>query len=368
MTDLTGPHTDTASAGPVTPGPSASGPGAPGTAAPGTAGGPPAPRRKALRLLRRDLALDRLSGVYVIVAMIIVFSVWEPTTFGTLGNAKVILASEAITGIIAFAAMISLVAGVFDLSIAANMSLAISVLGQLMATAHLNVVLAVIITLVMGGLVGCVNAVIVTRFRIEPVIGTLAMSSVLEAISYWVANGQTVLYGISPGFSNMGVSKPLGIPIQVYYLAAVALVLWYVLEHTPVGRYLYAAGANQKAARLSGVNVVRLQWGALITSGVLASLAGVVLTQQLGSAAFGAGDPYLLPAYAAAFLGSTQIKPGRFNVLGTVVAMYLLAIGIKGLQLRFPQYPWIADLVEGVILLLAVGLAVQAARRRARQR
>ena len=360
MTDLTGPFTDTATAGPAASG---------NTPEPrGNQAEPPAPRRRVVGLLRRDLAVDRLSGLYVIAIMLVVFSIWEPTTFATLSNAKVILASEAITGIIALAAVVSLVAGVFDLSIAANMSLAISVLGQLMAAAHLNAGLAVIITLAIGGLVGCINAVIVTRFHIDPVIGTLAMSSVLAAVSYWVANGQTILSGISPGFSNMGIWKPLGIPIQVYYLAAVALILWYALEHTPVGRYLYAAGANARAARLSGVNVVRLQWGALITSGVLASLAGVVLTQQLASAAFGAGDPYLLPAYAAAFLGSTQIKPGRFNVLGTVVAMYLLAIGIKGLQLRFPQYPWIADLVEGIILLLAVGIAVQSARRRARQR
>jgi ribose transport system permease protein len=358
MTDLTGPFTDTATAGPA----------ASGNAPEPRGNQAEPPRRRVVGLLRRDLAVDRLSGLYVIAIMLVVFSIWEPTTFGTLSNAKVILASEAITGIIALAAVVSLVAGVFDLSIAANMSLAISVLGQLMATAHLNAGLAVIITLAIGGVIGCINAVIVTRFHIEPVIGTLAMSSVLAAVSYWVADGQTILSGISPGFSNMGIWKPLGIPIQVYYLAAVALILWYALEHTPVGRYLYAAGANAKAARLSGVNVVRLQWGALITSGVLASLAGVVLTQQLASAAFGAGDPYLLPAYAAAFLGSTQIKPGRFNVLGTVVAMYMLAIGIKGLQLRFPQYPWIADLVEGVILLLAVGIAVQSARRRARQR
>src|SRR5215469_12158683 len=195
MTDLTGPFTDTATARQATAGkPHGSG---------GSPAGPPAPHTKVLRLLRRDLGLDRFSGVYVIVAMIIVFSIWEPTTFGTLNNAKVILASEAITGIIAFAAVISLVAGVFDLSIAANMSLAISVTGQLMATAHMNAGLAVVITLVIGGLVGCANAVIVTRFRIDPVIGTLAMSSVLAAVSYWVANGQTVLYGISPGFSKM---------------------------------------------------------------------------------------------------------------------------------------------------------------------
>jgi ribose transport system permease protein len=352
MTNSTGPLGDTAVAGPT--GPSTSHPG----------GASAGPTRSVARLLRRDLGLDRFSGLYVIAVMVMVFSLWEPATFGTLANAKVILSSQAITGIIAMAAVIAMVAGVFDLSIAANMSLAISVLGQLMVTAHLNAVLAVVLTLLIGGAVGCVNAIVVTRFGIGPVIGTLAMASVLEAISYWVANGQTVLYGISPGFTRIGTLKPLGIPITVFFLAAVTLVLWYALEQTPVGRYLYAAGANPKAARLSGVNVVRLQWGALITSGVLASLAGVVLTMQLGAASFGAGDSYLLPAYAGAFLGSTQIKPGRFNVLGTVVAIYLLAIGVKGLQLRFPQYSWIADLMEGIILLLAVGIAVQAARRR----
>jgi ribose transport system permease protein len=319
-------------------------------------------------LFRRDLGVDRFSGLYVILIMTIGFSLWQPDTFGTVNNAKVILASEAITGIITMGAVIALIAGVFDLSVAANMSLAISVVGKLQAGLHLNAALAVLITLLIGGLVGCVNAVIVTRFGIDPVIGTLAMSSVLAAVNYWVAGGQTILYGISKDFISIGSAKPLGIPISAYILAAVALVLWYVLEHTPVGRYLYASGANPRAARLSGVNVVKLQWGALITSGVLAALAGVVLTMQLGSASFGAGDSYLLPAYAAAFLGSTQIKPGRFNVLGTVVAMYLLAIGVKGLQLKYPQYAWIKDLVEGVILLLAVGIAVRSARRRALQR
>ncbi len=110
---------------------------------------------------------------------------------------------------------------------------------------------------------------------------------------------------------------------------------------------------------------MRLQWGALITSGVLSSAAGVAFTMQLGSASFGAGNSYLLPAFAGAFLGSTQIKPGRFNVPGTIVAIYLVAVGVKGLQLRFPQYAWIAELVDGVILLVAVGVAVNSAKRRA---
>jgi ribose transport system permease protein len=321
-----------------------------------------------LGLARRDLGVDRFSGLYVIIIMIVGFSLWEPTTFRSAENVRALVSGEAITGIITLAAVISLIAAVFDLSIAANMSLAISMVGWLQASVHVNAALAVVITLLMGATIGCANAFIVTRLRIDPVIGTLAMSSILTAAAYWVAKGQDIIYGISPAFIKVGSLAPLSIPIGVYCLVFVALVMWYVLEHLPVGRYLYAAGANPQAARLSGVRVVRLQWGAMITSGFLASAAGVVLTMQLGSASYGAGSSYLLPAFAGAFLGSTQIKPGRFNVLGTLVAMYLLAIGIKGLQLKYPQLPWIADLVEGVILLIAVGVAVRGARRRAARR
>jgi ribose transport system permease protein len=297
--------------------------------------------------------------------MIVAFSLWEPNTFGTWTNARILVSSQAITGIVTLAATIGLVVGVFDLSVAANMSLAISLVGRLQAGAHLNPVFAVLLTLAAGALVGCVNAFVVTRIGIDAVIGTLATSSILAAVTYWIANGRDVVNGINPTFSEIGSKSPLGLPITVYYLVVIALVLWYVLEHTPVGRYLYAAGANPKAARLSGVNVVRLQWGALIASGVLSSAAGVAFTMQLGTASFDAGNSYLLPAFAGAFLGATQIKPGRFNVPGTIVAIYLVAVGVKGLQLRFPQYAWIAELVDGAILLIAVGVAVRSARRRA---
>jgi ribose transport system permease protein len=343
-------------------------PGGAGPASRGDGEKPPPPRgRRALLAGASHLGMERLSGVYVIVVLIIAFSLWEPATFGTLNNLKVVVSSQAISAIVALGAVISLVAGVFDLSIAANMSLAISLVGVLQASDHMNPVLAVLATLAVGALVGLVNAVLVTRLGIDAVIGTLAMSSVLAAAAYWVANGQTILYGISPTFVKFGSATPLGIPASVYYLAGVALILWYVLEHTPTGRYLYAAGANPQAARLSGVKVVRLQVGALVFSGILSAGAGILLTAQLGASSFGAGTPYLLPAFAAAFLGSTQIRPGRFNVLGTLVAIYLLAVGVKGIQLRYPQFAWVADLVEGIILLVAVGVAVRSARRRALQ-
>jgi ribose transport system permease protein len=294
----------------------------------------------AARVRRRlDLRADTLSGVYLAAVLVVVFMIWLPDTFATATNARTVLAGSAITGIIALGATVSLISGAFDVSIAANMSFAISLVGWLQSVHHVNALLAVLITLGSGALVGTVNAFVITQLRVEPVIATLGMSSLLAAFAYWVAAGQTIID---------------------------ALVLWYVLGYTPFGRYLYAAGANPRAARLAGLSVVRLQWTALVISGVLSSFAGIVLTMQLGAASFGAGNSYLLPAYAAAFLGSTQIKPGRFNVIGTLVALYLLAIGVKGLQLRYPSLPWIADLFQGLALIIAVALGVIARRKRAR--
>jgi ribose transport system permease protein len=297
----------------------------------------------------------------------VIFSLWNPSTFGTADNARIIASSEAITGILTLGLIVSLLSGMFDVSVAANMSLAISLVGWLQSNWGMNPALAVALTLSVGALIGATNAFIITKLRVEPVIATLGMSSILAAMAYWIAHGNTIIDGISPRFKDFGSSKLLTIPVPVFYLLGVAVVLWYLLDHTPTGRYMYATGANVQAARLAGVNVVRLQWASLMIAGTLASFAGIVLTMQLGASSFGAGNSYLLPAFAAAFLGSTQIRPGRFNVLGTLVALYLLAIGVKGLQLEYPSLPWIKDLFEGVTLIFAVALGARAAVRRARR-
>jgi ribose transport system permease protein len=244
------------------------------------------------------------------------------------------------------------------------MSWSIIFVGWLQSSAHLNWILAVVITLASGVLIGVVNALIVTRLRIDSVIGTLAMSSVIAALTYWLAKGQSIVGGIDPTFVKAGSKTVFSIPLPVYYFAVIAIVLWYVLEHTPIGRYLRAVGANVGAARLAGLRVVRIQWFGLLASATVASFAGIVFTAQLGTSSFDAGSPYLLSAFAGAFLGATQIRPGRFNVWGTVIAIYLLAVGVKGLQLHYPASPWIQDLFEGLVLIVAVGLAARSARRR----
>lgn len=311
------------------------------------------------------LRLDRYSGLYLAVILVVVFSVMMPHTFGTMSNARVIASSAAIAGILTLGATISMAAGTFDISIAANMTFSICFMGALLNDGGVPWVLAVVLTIAAGALVGAVNALLISTIGVESIIATLGMSSVLAALSFWVAGGQTALLtDVGDTFTDLGTMSIATVPITVYYLAGVALVLWYLMEHTPVGRYLYAIGSNPQAAKLAGIRVGQLTWLSLILTGALAALAGVVLTMQLGAASFGAGTPYLLPAFAATFLGSTQILPGRFNVRGTIVALYLLTIAVKGLQLQYPSLPWIKDLVEGLVLLVAVSITTRAVHHR----
>ena len=314
--------------------------------------------------LRRGLSLDRLLGVYLLVLLLIVFSVMLPDTFATADNFRVMAASQAIAGILTLALVISLISGVFDISIAANMSLCISLVGWLQAERHVDWRLAVLLTLATGAFVGVCNAIVITWLHVDPIIATLGMSAILAAAAFWVANGQNIVFGISPDFVAVGASQFLKLGMPFWCFAAVAVLLWYALGHTPWGRYLFAAGSNAQAARLSGLRVVPLQWSALILSGTLAALAGIVLSMQLGASSFGAGAPYLLPAFASAFLGSALVQPGRFNVLGTVLALYILAVAVKGLQLQFPSSPWISSFVEGVTLIGAVALTARTSRGR----
>jgi ribose transport system permease protein len=143
---------------------------------------------------------------------------------------------------------------------------------------------------------------------------------------------------------------------------AIAIAMWFVLHHTATGRRIYAAGFNAEAARLAGVPTAKLKFGALVTSATLAGFGGIVLAATLGSGSPTGGESYLLPAFAAVFLGATQLKPGRFNPFGTLVGIVMLGTGTTGLALaRQPQ--WIQDTFTGVVLLMALGLTSFQVRR-----
>jgi ribose transport system permease protein len=328
------------------------------TPAIGTVADTGGPRRRR----RFTLGLDRFSGLYVWGALILIFSLWVPNLFLTTTNAKILAGSEAITAIVAMGLIVPVACGAFDLSIAGTLGVAVCIVSWTQANGH-GYAIGIVAALAMGLAVGLVNAFLVVRLRVDSFIGTLGMSSVLAAGAYWVTGGTQIASGISPTFTKLGQKQLFGLPLPVYYMVALGIVLWWLLEYTPVGRYLYAVGGNPQAARLAGVRVGRITTGAFALSGLVAAFAGVVLAAKLGSASPDVGTPYLLPAFSAVFLGATQIRPGRVNVLGTLIAIFLLATGVKGLQLvGVPDY--VDDLFNGAALIIAVALAARTVRRK----
>jgi ribose transport system permease protein len=315
-----------------------------------------------------SFTLSNFTGLALIIVFIAIYAGIEPSVFLTWSNLRLVLSAQVITGFLTLGLLFSLIAGVFDLSIGANMSWAVVFFGWLEANTDMNAALAVVIVLISGVLIGLCNAVIITRLNVDSVIATLAMQSILLGLTYWISGGEDITQGFTPDFLRLGNGSLFTIPLPVYYLVGVALIIYYVLEQTPAGRYLYATGGNTVAARLAGMRTARIQTYALLASGGMASLAGLLFTAQIGTASFDAGTPYLLPAFTAAFLGATQIKPGRFNVAGTVIAIYLLAVGLSGLSLKFPSAPWIQDVFEGAVLIVAVTASIRSARRAARRR
>lgn len=310
---------------------------------------------------RMALGLDRFSGVYVWAALVLLFGLLIPDLFLTSTNARIVIGSQAITAIVALGLLVPVACGAFDLSIAGTLGMSVCVVCKLQSDGH-PVLVSIVAALGVGLVVGILNAIIVVGLGVDSFIGTLGMSSVLAAGAFWVTDGQQIATGISPSFLELGRTQVLGLPLPVYYMVALAIILWWVLQYTPIGRYLYAVGGNPQAARLAGLRVGRVITGAFITSGLTAAFAGVVLAAVLGSASATVGTPYLLPAFSAVFLGATQIFPGRVNVLGTLVAIFLLATGVKGLQLiGMPGF--VESLFNGVALIVAVALAARTARR-----
>jgi ribose transport system permease protein len=200
---------------------------------------------------------------------------------------------------------------------------------------------------------------------VNSLIVTLGVASVLAGIVQWYTGGLSISNGIPQSFIDLGAGEWLGLPKTIYYLAGVAIILYYVLEHTPFGRYLQSVGSNREAARLVGLPVERLVLLSFVCSGALAGVAGVLLASHNGSASPQLGTVVTtLGALAAAYLGATSIKPGRFNVLGTLIAVFFLAFTVTGLSLAGVAN-WINDVFNGAALFVAVLISTIIGRKRA---
>jgi ribose transport system permease protein len=287
--------------------------------------------------------------------MCIIFGFLVPAKFFNWQDIKTITENEATGGIAAVGLVIPMAAGAFDLAVGTEVGLGIILVSWLIFTIGVPLVPAIALTLAAGGVVGLVSGLLITKAKIGSFIATLAMSSILTAIALWISGGE-IIVGVNLTFQDIDTTKILGITLPVYIFLFVALIVWYVLEMTPVGRRVYATGGNIDAARLAGVSTSTVVICSLIACGVVAAVAGIIESASIGGGDPTIGPSYLLPAFTAAFLGSTQFRRGRFNVWGTVVAVLVLEAGVQGLELSGAP-TWIPYLFDGVALAGSVGLA-----------
>ena len=307
----------------------------------------------------------------ILLVILIGFSLAKPSSFATWNNYRSILNNDAVVVLIALGAMIPLIVGEFDLSVAGVLGVAQALVTGLCALQGLPPALAVLLSVLAGAVLGLINGLVIVKLKINAFVTTLASSTVMGGLVIWYTGGSPIYQGVPKSLTRMARSSVAGIPLPVIYVVAVAAVLWFVLGRLPIGRRLYAVGGNRRAAQLSGIRADRLVIASFIASGVFAALAGVVLGSRLGAVVPGGEGAYLLPAFAGAFLGATAIQPGRFNPVGTVLAAYTLSVAVSGLQ-QLGAPAWVQPVFNGTVLLVAVGLSgyamrVKAARARARQ-
>lgn len=309
----------------------------------------------------RDV-FQRYSLVIAWAIVVAVFSGLRPDTFPTVDNFSTIFGTQAVILVLTLGLLVPLTAGDYDLSIASTLTLSAMVVAILNAQHHWNIYLVILIALAIGAGVGFVNGAIVVLVGIDPFIVTLGTGTFIQGVVLWISNSLTIS-GVSDSLVNAVVANRfLSIPLEFWYGLALMVVLWYVFEFTPVGRRLLFVGRGRSVSRLSGIRVGRVRWGALVASGFIAAGAGVLYAGTTGAADPTSGLQFLLPAFAAAFLGATSIMPGRFNPIGATIAVFFLITGITGLQLLGAQ-SYVQQLFYGGALVLAVALTQLASRR-----
>jgi ribose transport system permease protein len=292
----------------------------------------------------------------VLLVIIVVFSALRPEAFFTVANFKGIGVNQIVVVFAALGLLAPLIVGELDLSIGYVIGLSQAIVVGLMAKQGVDVPLAIAAALAACLLVGVINGLLVVRLGINSLITTLAVGSILYGVVIWYTGGEVISENVPLSFEGIANNEFLSLPLAIWYGIALLVALEILFSLKPLGRRMYAVGGNRRAAELVGIRVRAITVGAFAASAFIAGMGGVIIASRLNSAQPELGPQFLLPAYAAAFLGATTIRRGRFNPLGTVVAVYLVAVLVAGLQnLGVPS--WGEYMVDGAALIVGVALA-----------
>lgn len=307
---------------------------------------------ESLRAVRRRYDLGSLAPIIFFILLIVGFGAAEPTYFPTTDNLTAILNNGAVLAILACGLTVVLVVGEFDLSVGAAASFGGSLAAVLDAQANWHLGLVVLAVIGCGIVIGLFNGILVTKFQIPALIATIGVSSLLIGFSLWITDNRVIFTGYSDSFLVLGRWSVGGVQAPVFYLAVCAIALAVLLRYTATGRHMYAAGGNRAASRMSGIRVERQVVTAFVISGVLSALAGLIYTARQASLTPEFGVVFLLPAFAAAFLGSVTLTRRTFHIVGTVLGVYLIETGTVGL-LMFGAPAFTQQLFAGAVLILA---------------
>ena len=299
---------------------------------------------------------ERLALVLVWALTIALFGLLRPESFLTWSNFATILGSQSVIVVTALGLIIPLTAGDYDLSIASGLTFA----GTLLAVLNVNygapIALAMLAALLGGVVIGLVNGFFVLYFRMNSLIVTMGVGTFVHGVTLWLGDQQTIS-GVSEVLVDaVIVWRFLGVPLGFYYALILCVVIWYVFSYTAIGRRLLFVGRGREVARLSGIAVDRIRLGGFVCAGVMGAAAGVLYVGTTAAADPSSGLTFLLPAFAAAFLGATSMTPGRFNPWGTIISVYFLVTGITGLSILGVS-TFVQDLFYGGALVIAVTLS-----------
>lgn len=300
--------------------------------------------------------LGRFAVPLLLVALVALFSILRPATFATAANFQTILVESSVLAMLALAVMLPLIVGEFDLSLATTLGLSAMLAAGLPHGLGFSVPLTLLCVLAVGAVIGLLHSLLIVKLGLPSFVVTLGTNSLLAGMILLYSGGTVLYEGIPEELSVLGTGRLLGIGYPVIMMLIIAAVLWFVLFKRPVGRIVYATGANETAARLAGINTARVKTIVLIISPMLASFAGLILTARIGSANPTSYATYFLPAFAAAFLSLAVFHIGKYNPWGVVFSVYLLAVGVAGLaQIGVPS--WVDPVFNGAALILAILLS-----------
>ncbi|WP_312092771.1 ribose ABC transporter permease [Aminipila sp.] len=276
-------------------------------------------------------------------------------SFFSWKNLLTVLRQTSINAVIATGMTFAILIGGIDLSVGSVLAICGAVAASLIASG-MDMFLAILITLLLGLAIGVVNGLLISKGRLQPFIATLGTMTLLRGLTLVYTKGKPI--GMSGGadsllFRKIGSGYLLGLPIPVYIMIIVFIIAYYILRHLRMGRYIYALGSNEEATIYSGIKTDKVKLFVYGASALLASLAGIIVTARLGTAAPTAGEGYELDAIAAVVLGGTSMSGGVGTIGGTAVGA--LIIGILNNALNLLQVPsYYQNVAKGAVILFAV--------------